>query len=154
MANFDTSTYTAQTTRETSLHVDVSARSIQSKLRIAEFEYSTLAGLQSGDKLRLGFLKAKNARIVPELCRLSSLDGTGVSVLLTLKKVDSAGTETELCAQATLANNSVALARPSGIEVPLVGEDDYLMLLAGTVTTATAGKRMRAQIAFYAEESP
>lgn len=153
MANLDTDIYTNQTTRDISLHVDQSLRPIQQVLRFARFEYTIPdAGVTAADKLRLGFLKVSNAKIVPELSRITS-QGTGAAVVLTLKKCDADGTETALTAAATLAENSVALARPSTLAVPEVEEEDYLFLLLGTVTTETAGTVILVEIAYYSEQA-
>jgi hypothetical protein len=154
MANLDTAIYTAQTTRDTSLYVNQSFRPLQQPLRFARFEYTIPAspGLTAADKLRLGFLNASNAKIVPELSRITS-QGTGAAVVVTLKKCDTAGTETSLTAAATLNENSVALARPSALVVPEVEQTDYLFLLLGTVTTETAGTVILVEIAYYSEET-
>jgi len=154
MANIDTAIYTAQTTRDTSLYVNASFRPLQQPLRFARFEYTIPAspGLTAADKLRLGFLNASNAKIVPELSRITS-QGTGAAVVVTLKKCDTAGTETSLTAAATLNENSVALARPSALVVPEVEQTDYLFLLLGTVTTETAGTVILVEIAYYSEET-
>lgn len=154
MANLDTTVFTNQTTRETSLHVDQSLRPLQQVLRFARFEYTIPAspGLTAADKLRLGYLKVPNAKIVPELSRVTS-QGAGAAVVVTLKKCDTAGTETSLTAAATLNENSVALARPSALVVPEVEETDYLFFLLGTVTTETAGTVILAEIAYYSEQA-
>lgn len=154
MANLDTDIYTNQTTREISLHVDQSLRPLQQGLRIARFEYTIPAspGLTAADKLRLGFLKVPNVNIIPELSRITS-QGAGAAVVVTLKKCDTAGTETSLTAAATLNENSVAFARPSSLVVPEVEETDYLFLLLGTVTTETAGTVILVEIAYYSEQA-
>ncbi len=155
MANLDTAIYTAQTTRDTSLYVNQSFRPLQQHLKFARFEYTIPAspGVTEADKLRLGFLNAANAKIVPELCRITS-QGAGAAVVLTLKKCDTAGTETTLTAAATLNSNSVALARPATTNaVAEVEQTDYLFLLLGTVTTETAGTVILVEIAYYSEET-
>ena len=155
MANLDTEIYTNQTTREISLHVDQSLRPLQQGLRFARFEYTIPAspGLTAADKLRLGFLKVPNAKILPELCRVTS-QGAGAAVVLTLKKCNPAGTEVTLTAAATLNENSVALARPATTNaVAEVEETDYLFFLLGTVTTETAGTVILVEIAYYSEEA-
>lgn len=153
MANLDTDIYTNQTTREISLHVDQSLRPLQQGLRIARFTYTIpTAGVTAADKLRLGFLKVPNAKIMPELSRITS-QGTGAAIVFTLKKCDTAGTETSLTAAATLNENSVVLARPSALVVPEVEETDYLFLLLGTVTTETAGTEILVEIAYYSEQA-
>lgn len=152
MANLDTDLYTQQVERETNLHYNPSVRPLQQDLKIARFEYTIpAAGVTAADKLRLGFLRVPNAKIVPELSRIVS-QGTGAAIVFTLKKCDTSGTETALTAAATLAENSVAFARPSGLVVPEVEETDYLFALLGTVTTETAGTVILFEIAYYSEQ--
>lgn len=155
MATFDTTLITKQEGRSANLHYNPNMDVLVAPVRIARFEY-TLAGTEaSGDKIRLGYLGVNKAYVVPEQSSVVCPSGAGCAIVMTLKKVDTSATETALTAAATqVAANRVALARPATTPtVAAVNDTDYLELLLGTVTTATAGSVLLVEVAYYSEQA-
>jgi len=160
MATLATDLITAQRARNTTLSSNPSLRPVQSTIHFARFSFTTAAGtapiLVAADVIDLGFLKLGKVKVIPELCRvINPTAAPDVAAVLTLQKVDTAGTAVALTAAATLtAAAAVAMARVSStIALTEVADTDYLRLLVGTVTTSASAGVIDVEIAYTSEEA-
>lgn len=152
---YPTALYTQQTTRGTVLNYAPSALEQQLPVRMFTVPYIVTGTEASGEFLNLGFPKIPNMKIIPELSRVVCPSGAGAAMVMTLQKVDTAGTRTALTAAATqVAANSVAFARPATPTVPDVSVEDFLGVVLGTVTTKTATTVVNFEIAYTSTDAP
>lgn len=142
MPTFNTTFKRDQDGRDTNLHYNPKGMSVQSPLRVARVSYTCVGTEVTADLIDLLFPRMQNARLVPELCRISNPTGSA-DVIIGAKiqkcSVDAAGTitATDLTAVADVSNNSVALARVTGGNIPTIAQDEYLRVLLSTTAATT-----------------
>lgn len=163
MPTFKTDFKTQQDARDITLQYNPSATAVQSPLRVARVSYTCVGTEVTADVLDLAFLRVKNARIMPELSRISNPTGSG-SVIIGAKlqkcSVDAAGTitATDLSAVADVSNNSVTFARITGGDIPTIAADEYVRILlsttASTTFTMAAGQVIDFDLVYQAPDAP
>jgi hypothetical protein len=139
MASRESTFFTKQKNRDIVLHSDQSVRELVGTLRPVRIPYVVTGLEQSTDTIELCYPQIEGY-LVPELSRISNTGaGTVTLSACTIRKVNPAGTATALtAAAATVNDSSVALARPTGMVVPILEKPDYLQALI-TVTAVAAG---------------
>lgn len=163
MPTFKTDFKTQQDARGTTLQYNPTATAVQSPLRAARLSYTCVGTEVTADVIDLGYLRVKNARIMPELSRISNPTGSA-SVIIGAKlqkcSVDSAGaiTATDLSAVADVSNNSVTFARITGGDIPTIAADEYVRVLlsttAATTFTMAANQVIDFDLVYQAPDAP
>lgn len=141
---FKTTLASAQENRGITREAHPSARDIQQPLKFAKFEYthgSTAAA--DDDMIALGSLQVEGAVIVPELSSVWNVGGGDADLDLKLRT----GT-TDLTALASIDNNRVAFARPSGLTVPALGVADVIHAFVDNYEALAAGEVLHFEIAY------
>lgn len=149
----DSTTYTAQQNRAIRRDVSPSFRTLERAIRQARLEYTFDATPANNDTVKLCFLNARKADVLPELCRISSLNGDLEGVFV-LSKVDGDGNETPLTGNGTLdaSNHSVSFERASGNDTVQVNEGEFIQLTITTATAIVADDIVQIDIAFADEQ--
>lgn len=152
MATLLSAQRTAQLARANERSASPSYRPLQRSLRIAKFDDYTFVGTPTAnDDLVLGELGVSNAEIIPEQCRISSLNGA-MSGVARLEKVDAAGTVTALSGLTTFNDNSVEFARIAGQDTVEVTSGEYLQVTFTTVTAIVATDIVRVEIGYASDD--
>jgi hypothetical protein len=138
MASVKSPIFTNQQNRDISLYAEQTVRDIVGSLRTVRIPYTCLGTEAAADTIELCYPQIEGF-LVPELSRVSNSGAGDVDVDLTIRKVNAAGTATALTAAASVDNNSVAFARPSGNVVPILEKGDYLQALTANLDGMAAG---------------
>lgn len=152
MADIATTLRTSQLEKEYKRDVSPSYREIQKPLRHARIEHTFDATPSANDNLVIGKLGLQNYEILPELCRITSLNGA-IQGVVSLEKVAEDGTVTAISGSATVNDDSVALARISGNDTVNVASTDYLQLTITTVTAIVSTDIIQIDLAYVSEEA-
>lgn len=147
MASIKSPIFTNQQNRDISLHADQSVREIVGGLKVVRIPYTLLGTEANTDTIELCYPQIEGF-LIPELSRASNTGAGDADLDFVLREVNAAGTATALTAAASLDNNSVAFARPSGNVVPQLLKSDYLQLLLSNVEGVAAGDVIVLELVF------
>lgn len=153
---YNTPLYNQQIGKATNLYFNPSAADQQLSAMVFRQEYTVVGTEVATELINLGFPKIPNMKLMPRLSSVTCPSGAGAAMVMTLQKVDPAGTATPLTAAATqVAASEVAFAKPATVPtVPVVDVEDYLQVLLGTVTTKTAGTIILFELVFVSADTP
>lgn len=136
MATLKTATYTNQTTRNTSLHVDQSLRTIQTTAVVVRQEYTCDGTEANTDVIKL-CLPRINGYLLPEASRITNIGAGDCDLDLQLRKVNTAGTATAIAAATSIDNNSVAVTRLATAPVEVTPSDELEVLISNRDASAS-----------------
>lgn len=155
MADVPTSTYTAQQSKNTSLHVHPSFRSLQQPIRYAVFPHTLLGTEANTNQLLLGSLGIDGAKIIPDLSVIADTGGTGdvdFDGLLGVRDADDS-TETALSVAASVDNNTVPFVNAAAGTLVAIAANDILYLTLSNVEAVTAGETIEVRVAYITENN-
>lgn len=154
MADFPSTTYTAQIGKSNTLDANYSFRNLQKTLQYASIDV-TLDGTEANaGNLQLGYLGVPGATLIPTLCRVSEVGAGGdITSEFTLESVSPAQTPvvTALTGVAACANNSVAFAALAAGASVAIAADEYIQATLSTATATTAGVVLRFELVYVTE---
>jgi hypothetical protein len=145
--------YTSQMNRKKTRNAMPSHRTLVHAERVAKPAAYTFDATPSGDDdIRLCFLPAKTAYVIPEKCRVTSLNGA-INGSFRLEKLGTDGTTvTALTGAVAVNDDSVAFTRPSGNALVQVNEGELLILTITAVTAIVSGDIVEVLISYLDEE--
>lgn len=145
----------------TSRNYSPSRAPLTAPARVARFTFTANDAFADGDKVTLGSLGLKNARVIPELCRIRGTGSVNPAVKFTLQKTDSAGANavalSAQTAQVTSPTATSTLAIPTaGGDTVALAETDLLKLVlnygTGTTLTLAATNTFVVEVGYSCEE--
>lgn len=152
MADVYTTHAQAEVDRPHSRNVNPSYRGLQKTINHARQSYTFAATPSADDNIILGTLGVPNAVILPEHCRISSLNGAIQGVVRLEKVTEVGGTPTAVSGSATVNDNSVALTRISGNDTVETEMAELLQLTIPTVTAIVSGDILQIDIAYVSDD--
>lgn len=152
MADIYTTHATAENERAYKRNANPSYRALQAPLMFARFTHTFAADPSNDDNLILGHLGVPNARVIPELSRVTSVTGA-VNADFTLEKISvDGGTPTAVSGAASVDDSSVAFARVAGGALVEVEQSEKLQATLSAATALVATDVVEILVAFISDE--
>lgn len=152
MATLKTDIFTSREQASYKLHELPSYRNAQAPVKVVCASYTLVGTEANADVLKLemprieGYLRPENSRVI-------NIGGSDADLDLKLQRLgaESGASAEDLTTAASIDNNSVAFARPTG-GVPNLLRADTLQAVLSNVEAVTAGEVLLFELEFYTPE--
>lgn len=150
MADVKTTAFTEREAWPNTRSASRSYREVQAPIRVVRVVHTLLGTEAAADVLKLEIPRIEGY-LLPELSRVTNVGGGDVDMDIKLQRLPETGAAVDITTAASIDNNGVAFARPTG-GVPLFLRDDTLQGVLSNVDAATAADTLVFELLFYCPE--